>query len=79
MLMVGKMERMEREDFYNDDWNIDEIEAKEEVSEDLRVLMEDWENIKMNGHSVSVILTDLFTYLSAQLVLQYFLLPGCCQ
>ena len=57
MLMVGKMERMEREDFYNDDWNIDEIEAKEEVSEDLRVLMEDWENIKMNGHSVSVTLT----------------------
>ena len=60
MLMVRKMERMEGEDFYNDDWNIDEIEAKEEVSEDLRVLMEDWENIKMNGHSVSVTLT---TYL----------------
>ena len=57
MLMVGKMERMEREDFYNDDWNIDEIEAKEEVSEDLKVLMEDWKNIKMNGHSVSVTLT----------------------
>ena len=54
MLMVGKMERMEGEDFYNDDWNIDEIEAKEEVYEDLRVLMEDWKNIKMNGHSVSV-------------------------
>ena len=54
MLMVGKMERMEGEDFYNDDWNIDEIEAKEEVSEDLRVLMEDWKHIKMNGHSVSV-------------------------
>jgi len=54
MLMVGKMESMEREDFYNDDWNIDEIEAKEEVSEDLRVLMEDWKNIKMNGQSVVI-------------------------
>ena len=52
MLIVGKMERMEGEDLYNDDWNIDEMEAKEEVSEDLKGLMEDWKNIKFNGHPV---------------------------
>ena len=36
MLLVGKMEKMEPEDLYNDDWNIDEMEAKEEVSEELK-------------------------------------------
>ena len=54
MHMVGKMERMEGEDFYNDDWNIDEIEAKDEVSEDLKVLMEDLKNVKFNGQPVSM-------------------------
>ena len=53
MHMVGKMERMEGEDFYNDDWNIDEIEAKDEVSEDLKVLMGDLKNFKFNGQPVS--------------------------
>ena len=53
MLMVGKMERMEGEDFYNDDWNIDEMEAKEEISGDLKVMMDDWKTIKSNGHTVS--------------------------
>jgi len=50
MLVVGKMERMEGEDFYNDDWNIDEMEAKEELPEELKGLMEDWKNIKFNGN-----------------------------
>ena len=53
MLVVGKMERMEGEDFYNDDWNIDEMEAKEELPEELKGLMEDWKNIKFNGNPVS--------------------------
>ena len=44
---------MEREDFYNDEWDIDEIEAKDEVSEDLKVLMEDLKNLKFNGQAVS--------------------------
>ena len=53
MHRVGKMERMEGEDFYNDDWKIDEIEAKDEVSEDLKVLMGDLRNFKFNGQPVS--------------------------
>ena len=62
MLMVGKMERMEGEDFYNDDWNIDEMEAKEELPEDLKIMMEDWKNHKSNGQSVSqTILLIIFT------------------
>merc|ERR1719186_745100 len=36
MHVVGKMERMEGEDFYNDDWNIDEMESKEEIAEELK-------------------------------------------
>merc|ERR1712128_65754 len=54
MLMVGKMERMEGEDFYNDDWNIDEMEAKEEISGDLKVMMDDWKTLKSNGHTAAV-------------------------
>merc|ERR1719427_28112 len=54
MHVVGKMERMEGEDFYNDDWNIDEMEAKEELPEELKGLMEDWKNIKFNGNPVAV-------------------------
>ena len=53
MLLVGKLERMEGEDFYNDDWNIDEMEAKEELSEDLKGLMEEWNNIKLHSSPVS--------------------------
>merc|ERR1712106_702743 len=53
MLVVGKMERMEGEDFYSDDWNIDEMEAKEEVAEELKGLVEDWKNIKFGGNPVS--------------------------
>ena len=30
LLMVGEMERMEGDDFYNDDWNINDLEGKEE-------------------------------------------------
>ena len=30
LLMVGKMEKMEGEDFYNDDWNINDLKGKEE-------------------------------------------------
>merc|ERR1719431_432609 len=39
MRVVGKMEKMEPEDFYNDDWNIDEMEAKMELSEEMRALI----------------------------------------
>ena len=53
MLLVGKMEKMEGEDFYNDDWNIDEMEAKEEISEELKGLMEEWNNIKLHSSPVS--------------------------
>ena len=55
MLMVGKMERMEGEDFYNDDWNIDEMEAKKGFPEDMKGLMEDWNNSKQNGNNVSIL------------------------
>jgi len=47
---VGKIERMEGEDFYNDDWNIDGMEDKEDIPEELKCLMEDVKNIKFNGH-----------------------------
>jgi len=30
LLLVGKMERMEGEDFYDDDWNINDLKGKEE-------------------------------------------------
>jgi len=51
MLMVGKMERMEGEDFYNDDWNIDEMEAKKGFPEEVKGMMEDWNNGKQNGNN----------------------------
>merc|ERR1712106_96326 len=35
---VGKMEGMDQEDFYNDDWNVDEMEEKEELPEELKSL-----------------------------------------
>jgi len=54
MLVVGKMERMEGGDFYNDDWNIDEMEAKEELPEDLKIMMDDWKTIKSNGQPAVV-------------------------
>merc|ERR550519_3334550 len=47
---VGKIERMEGEDFYNDDWNIDGMEDKEDIPEELKCLMDDVKNIKFNGH-----------------------------
>ena len=62
MLMVGKMERMEGEDFYNDDWNIDEMEAKEDLPEDLKIMMEDWKNNKSNGQSVSQTILLIILY-----------------
>jgi len=36
---VGKMEGMDQEDFYNDDWNVDEMEEKEELPEELKSLL----------------------------------------
>ena len=47
MLLVGKMEKMEPKDFYNDDWNIDEMEAKLEVPEDMRALIGEGNNRKI--------------------------------
>merc|ERR1719397_27844 len=54
MRMVGKMERMQGEDFYNDDWNIDGMEDKEEMPEALKDLVDDWKNTKFNGQQVDV-------------------------
>ena len=68
MLIVGKMERMEGDDFYNDDWNIDEMEAKEKIPEDLKVMMEDWKNSKSNGQSVSQTLLLIILFNSSQKV-----------
>ena len=51
--IVGKMEGMEGEDFYNDDWNIDGMEAKEELSGDLKHKVEDWRNKKYICQQVS--------------------------
>ena len=62
MLLVGKMEKMEPEDLYNDDWNIDEMEAKEELPEDLKIMMEDWKNNKSNGQSVSQTILLIILY-----------------
>ena len=53
MLLVGKMEKMEPEDLYNDDWNIDEMEAKEEVSEELKGLLDEWNNAVITPRPVS--------------------------
>ena len=53
MRTVGKMERMQGEDFYNDDWNIDGMEDKEEMPEELKGLVDDWKNTKFNGQPVS--------------------------
>ena len=46
----------------NDNWNTDEIEAKDEVSEDLKVLMEDLKNTNFNSQPVSKILYFSVTY-----------------
>ena len=43
---VGKMEKMDQDDFYNDDWNINEMEEKEELPEELRGLLD---SIKVNA------------------------------
>ena len=51
--VVGKMEGMEGEDFYNDDLNIDGMEEKEELPGDLNDMMEDWRNKRFNGQPVS--------------------------
>jgi len=52
--VVGKMEGMEGEDFYNDDLNIDGMEEKEELPGDLNRLMEDWRNKRFNGQPVGI-------------------------
>lgn len=54
MRVVGKIERMEGEDFYNDDWNIADMEDKEEISEDLKIMIDDWKNMKFNGQPVAL-------------------------
>ena len=56
MRVVGKMESMEGEDLYNDDWNIDGMEDKEEMSDELKDLIDDWKNTKFNGQPVSIFL-----------------------
>ena len=40
------MEKMDQDDFYNDDWNIDEMEEKKELLEELRGLLD---SIKVNA------------------------------
>ena len=56
MLLVGRMEKMGPEDLYNDDWNIDGMEDKEEMSDELKDLIDDWKNTKFNGQPVSIFL-----------------------
>ena len=46
MHFVGLMDGMEGEDFYADDWNIDGMEGKEEMAEELKCLVKDWKNMK---------------------------------
>jgi len=45
MNFVGKMENMEDEDFYNDDFNIDGMEDK--VDEEMKGLLEEWKTGKL--------------------------------
>merc|ERR1712042_71409 len=62
MYVVAKLERMKGDDFYNDDWNIADMEEKEEIP---KALIEDWKNAKLVGQPVVV--TEKST-LMAQLV-----------
>ena len=43
MRVVAKIERMKGEDFYNDDWNIADMEKKEEM---VKVTLPFWENVQ---------------------------------
>ena len=52
MRVVAKIERMKGEDFYNDDWNIADMEEKEEISENMKALIEDLNNSKTVNHQV---------------------------
>jgi len=54
MRVVGKIERMKGEDFYNDDWNIADMEEKEEISENMRALIEDLNNSKIVSQQIAV-------------------------
>jgi len=54
MRVVAKIERMKGEDFYNDDWNIADMEEKEEISENMRVLIEDCKNSKLVSQQIAV-------------------------
>ena len=52
MRVVSKIERMKGEDFYNDDWNIADMEEKEEISENMKALIEDLNNSKIVSQQV---------------------------
>ena len=60
MRAVGKMERMEGDDFYDDDWNIDNMEEKVEIAEELKGLIEDLKNGQLDGNQVSKYLIQYF-------------------
>ena len=53
MLLVGRMEKMGPNDFYNDDWNIDGMEDKQDTPEDMRALLVDGNNVKITSSPVS--------------------------
>merc|ERR1711892_1432572 len=47
LLIVAKLERMEGDDFYNDDWNINDTKSKEELTaEDLKCLFLKFEELR---------------------------------
>ena len=51
-------------DFYNDDWNIADMEEKEEIPKDIEALIEDWKNAKLVGQPVSnSFIRDYFVFL----------------
>jgi len=47
MYQVDKLDKLETEHLYNDDRNIDEMEGKETVPEELKAFMEDMKNTKL--------------------------------
>jgi len=47
MRAVGKFEKMSKEDLYNDEWNIHEVDTSDDISDELHAVIADWKNNKM--------------------------------
>merc|ERR1711962_1792805 len=54
MYQVDKLDRLDTEHLYNDDRNIDEMEGKETVPEELKAFMEDMKNTKLITNPLQV-------------------------